>query len=69
VGDEVVKSSVVHRNRNPSWREKFVVELKKGSIQEGLPVNVVFEVRACSLPWWNSMRVHDGLDGSTRADF
>lgn len=61
----MVKSSVVHRNRNPSWREKFVVELKKGSIQEGLPVNVVFEVRAF-MARGNDCRT---LGESTRAEF
>jgi len=44
VADEVAKSTVASRNAHPSWRERFTVGLKKGVLQEGAPVLVIFQV-------------------------
>jgi hypothetical protein len=48
VGGEQERSSVAARNHSPSWNERFVLPVRKGSVQEGAPVLVVFEVgRRC----------------------
>ena len=44
VADEEAKSTVAPRNAHPSWRERFTVGLKKGVLQEGAPVLVIFQV-------------------------
>jgi len=44
VADEEAKSTVASRNAHPSWRERFTVGLKKGVLQEGAPVLVIFQV-------------------------
>lgn len=43
VADEQTRSAVANRNAHPSWRERFSVALRKGSLQEGDPVLVVFQ--------------------------
>jgi len=40
---EEARSSVVPRNAHPSWQERFTMNLKKGVLQEGAPVLVVFQ--------------------------
>lgn len=44
MADEEAKSTVASRNAHPSWRERFTVGLKKGVLQEGAPVLVIFQV-------------------------
>ncbi|KAM3574124.1 hypothetical protein VYU27_003933 [Nannochloropsis oceanica] len=44
VADEEAKSTVAPRNAHPSWRERFTMSLKKGVLQEGAPVLVIFQV-------------------------
>lgn len=43
VAEEQTRSAVANRNAHPSWRERFSVALRKGSLQEGDPVLVVFQ--------------------------
>jgi hypothetical protein len=38
------------RTHHPSWRERLSLEIRKGSVQEGNPTLVVFEVSKPPIP-------------------
>ncbi len=55
VAEEEVRSSVASRNAHPSWRERYSVPLRKGVLQEGAPVLVIFQVVDASSMWKSTL--------------
>jgi hypothetical protein len=43
VADEEARSGIAQGKAHASWRERFTVALRKGSLQEGAPVLAVFQ--------------------------